>query len=987
MPSSLGVSLLGPLEVTTDGVSVDLGGPRQRAILARLLVAHRAVVPTDRLIDDIWAGSPPPSASGALQAYVFHLRRALEPSRSARSAARVLVTRRPGYGLQLDDDDVDAWAFERTVQRELHEMAEPPVRAGRLRAALALWQGSALAEFAGAPWADTEIARLDELRLVARERLVDALITAGSVESAVVEAQALVAESPLREEAWRLLALGLYAAGRQGDSLAALRRARAVLADELGIDPGPRLAALEQDVLNQRLPVRSEGDSAGTPRATATRPMAPVIPMQLPVPVTPLLGRELELAELCALIDSGARMVTVTGPGGIGKTRLAIEAATRASASFAGDVCFVALHSAFDAEVMWSTIGDALGVEPARGVEVAVPVLSALDGRRILLVLDNLEQIRDAPAVVRRLVERASDITVLATSRQALFAAGEQEFVLQPLTLPDDVDAASVLGSPAGRVFAHHARTSRPSFSITQDNAESVAALCRRLDGLPLALELAAAQTRFLTPARLLSRLDGRLGSGVTAGDRPHRHRSLTALIGWSYELLDPPDQALFRRLGVFRGPADLHAVASVASDADPDSDAVLDGIMRLASANLVRLTDNGDGDPAVDMLETIRAFAVERSRQAGEFESTAARHLLWCADEVAARVPLIGTDRHDEALGQVAALDDDVRAALDFGVTHAGDPSVLDAFGRLVRATTSDVWYRYGQLGEARSWQERALESPLGREDSTSADLRLALGLSMRMQGDLLGGVEQLRASVALARAAGDEWRTALALGYLALTIHETGETEECLELVNEALDIAQRLDDPYPLLTVIGDLVVIHLDAGRYDEALQASVEQVRITAVHGSPWMRAISQMQHAGALLNAVSADWAARELSSCIDEVLSYRDRFLNFTVLEYAAAIAAALEAWDVCATLTGAAQGSRERSYWRPRTAAEARRHERWINRAQRALGPDAWSAGMRAGRGLSPREAADTFLCVTAEDRSDDGVNRTLLSMRMSG
>jgi DNA-binding SARP family transcriptional activator len=246
----IGVRVLGPLQVIVDDVPADVGGPRQRCVLARLIAEHGRVVSADRLIEDLYADEAPPQALAAVQSYVSHLRRALEPGRPARAPSGVLVTSPPGYAIQLDQDVVDAWSFEDEIYQAAG-LDDPAAVQNRLSSALASWRGPAFQEFGGMPWADLEASRLEELRLMATERLADAALRLGRAAQAVTGLDRLTAEHPLREEAWRLLALALYQSGRQGDALSALRRARARLAADLGVDPGPALRELESDILAQ----------------------------------------------------------------------------------------------------------------------------------------------------------------------------------------------------------------------------------------------------------------------------------------------------------------------------------------------------------------------------------------------------------------------------------------------------------------------------------------------------------------------------------------------------------------------------------------------------------------------------------------------------------------------------------------------------------------------------------------------------------------
>ncbi len=338
----------------------------------------------------------------------------------------------------------------------------------------------------------------------------------------------------------------------------------------------------------------------------------------LPAWPTPLVGRDIERRTLVALLgERTTRLVVLTGPGGSGKTRLATAVAAAVEAAYADGVYFVGLAATRDAAGMWLAIRDALDLAGATGADVATQVTGQLRERNALLLLDNLEQIPDADTVVGALLSAAPRVDVLASSRRPLLLVSEHEFPVDPLSLPTAAGLDAVLRAPAVAMFAQQARLVRPSFDVTDGNHEAVAAVCRRLDGLPLALELAAAQLRLLSPAALLTRIDGRLGTGFAAADRPDRHRTLADMIAWSYDLLADSDKAVFRRLGVFCADADLDALVAVAGpdDGDADNDAadndaadILDVVARLVGASMVRVSDGPDGEPRIGMLETIRS-------------------------------------------------------------------------------------------------------------------------------------------------------------------------------------------------------------------------------------------------------------------------------------------------------------------------------------------------------------------------------------------
>ena len=366
------LGVLGRVSATVDGVEVDLGGPKQRAVVALLLLARGAVVPADRLIDSLWGDDPPPSAAGALQAHISHLRRRLEPGRQARSESAVLRRHGPGYALRVDPDAVDAWQFEQLMQRAA--AAEPAETAPLLRQALALWSGPAYADHAGEPWAEAEIARLDELHTLCREQLLAARLACGESATVVPELETLVSEQPLREERWRLLVLALYRSHRQADALAALRRARATLADELGVDPGPALRRLEAEVLAQSPTL--DAPAAAPPRPAAG-PASSVPSAPAPGAPADLVDRDRELAQLKTCLDDAlagqARLALVEGPAGIGKSRLLTE--MRRLGTAAGAVTLTGRSSQLEQEFGFGLVR-----------QLFEPVLADPERRRRLLV-------------------------------------------------------------------------------------------------------------------------------------------------------------------------------------------------------------------------------------------------------------------------------------------------------------------------------------------------------------------------------------------------------------------------------------------------------------------------------------------------------------------------------------------------------------------------------------------------------------------------
>src|SRR5919197_1073160 len=501
--------LLGPLSVSVDGEPLALTGQKPRALLAALLLEANRVVSRDRLIDAVWGEEPPDTARNTLQVYVSQLRKLLPDG--------VLETASHGYKLVVDREAVDLFEFVRLSEEGRNAVtAGDAAGAGEtLRRALQLWDGATPADLP-----EAEMARLEELRAAALEDRIDAELALGRHGQVVPELERLGNEHPLRERFRGQLMLALYRCGRQADALAVYQRTRRTLVDELGIEPSASLRKLEQAILAQDA-------SLSAPQAQ------PASARRIPAPATPLLGRERELAALAELARAGGtRLVTLTGTGGIGKTRLALELARRLAPEF----------------------------------------------------------------------QQGAAVATLATLRDPALVA---HAILEALDVPE-----------AAELFIARAQAANPDFALSEQNAAAVAELCARLDGLPLAIELAAARTKLLPPATLLSRLSNRLEL-LTGGRRaaPRHQQTLRTTLDWSYDLLEPEVQRLFARLGVFAGGCTL-ASAEAVCDGDVS---VLEGLAALVDESLVRQRETADGEPRFSMLEIVREYAFERLGSSGE--------------------------------------------------------------------------------------------------------------------------------------------------------------------------------------------------------------------------------------------------------------------------------------------------------------------------------------------------------------------------------
>ncbi|MFI7129013.1 BTAD domain-containing putative transcriptional regulator [Nonomuraea sp. NPDC050153] len=669
--------ILGPLLVRSpSGEPLVIGGPRPRALLALLLLDAGRTVSVDRLVDGQYGDRPPAEAANAIQAQVSRLRRSLP--------AGLIEFHGAGYRLAVSPDDVDAHLFERLFRegRRLLAAGRLPAAASSFREALELWRGPALADVADAPFAGPQALRLEELRLSAVEDLMEAEL--GLPEGSPVAAlQDLVAAHPLRERPRGLLMRALEAAGRPSEALTVFDETRRLLADELGTDPSPELAALHLAIL------RAERHQV--------RRVAP------PAQLNRLVGREEELARLAAL--RGARLVTLVGPGGIGKTRLAVEAATRllhpgsatagelrrAGARRAGEACFVDLSLVDGAGQVAGAVLAVLGLrEPAlRGLpDPTERLVAALAEQDLLLVLDNCEHVlSEVATLARRLLAASPGLMIMATSREPLGITGEHLVPLAPL--PTD---------PAVTLFAERAAAVRQEFAVGPGNLDAVLRICAALDGLPLAIELAAARIRTFGVEEIATRLAEhdrfRL---LSRGDRtaPTRHQTLRAVVEWSWSLLDAEEQALARQFSVFAGGASLEAVERVcgADSADLLAD--------LVDKSLVET----DGE-RYHMLDTIRLFCAERLAEAGEEERLRAAHAAWFLEFAYRADGHLYSAEQLQWLALLSADDANLRAALRWSVEH--DPP---AAALLVEALAM-YWWLSGRRGQATRHAVRLLDA-----------------------------------------------------------------------------------------------------------------------------------------------------------------------------------------------------------------------------------------------------------------------------------
>ncbi|MFL5938419.1 MAG: BTAD domain-containing putative transcriptional regulator [Gaiellaceae bacterium] len=758
--------ILGPLEVVGDEGSLSLGGAKQRALFALLLLNANRVVSRDRLIDELWPDDPPESVVTSVQVYVSRLRKLLPEG--------TLLTRPPGYRLEVEPEALDQQRFERSITDARGR--EPERAATLLREALALWRGPPLAEL-NEPFARIERGRLEDLRLQAVEQCIEADQALGRDSELIDELEPLIAEHPHRERLRGQLMLALYRTGRQADALRAYRDARDAL-NEIGIRPGERLRELERRILvqDETLKVASSGE------------LPP-----LPEPLTPLVGRLDELAELAGLLRrSGLRLLTLLGPGGVGKTRLALAAAASQPPA-----AFVSLGRVRDPALVRATIARTLGLRETEDL------VEWLRRRELLLVVDNCEHMLAATSLISELLTAVPGLQVLATSRTPLNLTGEHQYAVEPLPLKD---AATLFGDRATAAGAQL----EPSLELEE--------ICRKLDCLPLALELAAARSKTLTPQALLERLEQRLPL-LTHGPRdlPERQRTLRATIDWSYALLEPDEQQLFARLGGFAGGCTLEAAEQVC-------DATVETLAALVDANL--LQRRGD---RYSMLETIHEYADARLEEREARDTTMralAEYLLVLKEAEPSTVTVDGITRVIEPM---EAELDNLRGAVAWAVEASETELVL-------KLASGGRWFVEGGGGiapEQSEWLDRGLRGTGAvSPEARALALQAAAGIAYSL-GDFAKSIAAAEQCLRLRREIGDEAGSLVATLILGHATAGSGDADRARALLDHGLGLATRLSDTkmiYRFMHELGELERQQGNIPRASELLERSSTSAR-------------------------------------------------------------------------------------------------------------------------------------------------------------
>jgi predicted ATPase/DNA-binding SARP family transcriptional activator len=977
--------ILGPLEVRADGRAVPLGGARPRAVFAVLALHANQPVSAERLAVALWGEDVPPSAVKTVQVYIARLRKALEDPTA-------LLTTPAGYCLRVRPGELDAERFEREVAdgRKALAAGDAADAAALLRAALELWRGPPLADLASTPFAPPEIARLEEQRLAAVEVRVDADLAAGRHAELVGELQQLTTQHPWRERLHAQLMLALYRSGRQADALKAYRNARDVLVDQLGIEPGTELHDLQQAIFAHEPRINA-------PATTATPPLegrdgrpggtGALGDQRLPESPNRTVGRRRELdAVVVRLRTSSVRLVTLTGPGGVGKTRLALEAARSVEPDSPDGARFITLAALQRAEEVPDAIVRALDIVVLEGESGEHAVERFLAGKQLLLALDNCEHVLAAAPFIGGVLRSCPGVTVLATSREPLALQAEEIHPVPPLALREHVHSEPA--SPDGdavELFAERARAHHPMFELSGRNATAVAEICRRVDGLPLAIELAAALCGLLSPVEIAQRLGTALGAlGTAARDAPARQHTLRATIDWSHDLLNEDERACFARFAVFAGGATVEAAEAITGSG-------LGTLDRLVAKSLLVRRGLPDAETRLTMLETVRAYATERFAAVPDAAAIRERHYQHfsaLAHEHGSERALWGAS----AKQHLARLDPEIQnlhAGLGWAVNEGATESALT-----LCATLGCYWLWRDRYAEAAGWIDAALSMPgadehpalqvrvlclktwtlwpLGRKHEQTTVGRQAEAIARTLAEPLLlcevlytraghegaAGRAELAGTLAdealhLARTADDDWAAGMAAFSRTFAANSAADLRERVDLAAALLEAAGNV---YQLAYLLASVTYTALSMGSDRDASDFAGRATRATRELDSPylWM-----LLRGNVGLTALFTGDPATAREAFQDELKLCRALVhlpFMWEGVGGLAAVAAARGDLDRAARLFGAAAAHR---YGEQDDAIDARLHATYFQPARSRHGPDAWDAASRDGAAMSFADA----------------------------
>ncbi len=787
------LALLGPMDVAWDGKTVALGSAAARALIAYLALEPERAHARERLAGMMWPESSQSAAFMSLRQVLVRTRQALpEPAYTS-----ILEVTQHTLRFRAESATVDVWHFEELVAScSTHAHADLTACSAciaRMEQAAALYRGELLPGMflkSSQPWEEWLFFKRETLHrkaLFVLHTLTQAAEVTADYAAMRRYAQRQVELEPWREEAYRQVMRALAFGDERSAALATYEICRRVLDQELGIEPAAETTDLRDQIRDGFL---------HAPQPAAVPIVNPQSIPLLPTPPTRLIGRAEEMVlVLERLRDPACRMVTLTGPGGVGKTHLALEVSHMIASSFDDGVVFVALGAVTSANLVVPAIAHALGVHTLLGQTALDSLESALQDKRLLLVLDNFEHVAAASSSIGELLAYAPALTLLVTSRAPLRVRGENEIAVPPLMLPTaGVASDNVMDYPAIALFVQRAQAMSPSFVLTKTNTAAVVDICTHLDGLPLAIELAAARVKMLPPPLLVHRLSRRLDlltNGMT--DLPARHQALRSTIDWSYNLLGAYEQRLFARLAIFVGGCTVDAAETICAEPGDGPITVLDGLQYLVDNSLLRQTEGDNDNPRFVMLETIREYAVERLRASDEADVLQAKHRAYFVGLTEEAAPeLAGGADQIAWFGRIGAELDNIRVVLRWGAEH-DDAGIMLRIGVALR----EFWMTRAHLIEGRRWLETALELDNNQSPDVDDVLRgnaLTTAGWMAANGrDYVGAELLFDRSLILARRTEDPQQIIAVLGVMGQAARMQGDSQKALHLYEESVSLSR--------------------------------------------------------------------------------------------------------------------------------------------------------------------------------------------------
>jgi predicted ATPase/DNA-binding SARP family transcriptional activator len=957
------IRVLGPLEVHGEATAgaVDVGSPRHREVLAALVVDAGRVVSTDSLLDRVWGDVTRGGTTTNLHAIISRLRGRLREGRTGVE----LSTVPPGYRVDVAAGGIDATVFLDALGQARDARAAGDLDDARrlVREGLALWRGPAYADIAQ-PFAEAEAARLEGQRIAAIELAAEVDLVLGRHDEVLEELPALVAEHPLRESLRGHLMLALYRSGRQSDALAAYDDVREQLADELGLDPGPQLQELRQRILEQDqslLAVTAPAQALPAPTVLDESGAAPGgLRSDFVVPASRLLGRDREIVYVRSLLEgSTQRLVTLTGTGGVGKTRLAAAISEASVGAYRDGVVAVSLAPVSDPDLVLPEVARALGITGGEVVDAAAAVAEHLRSRRVLLVLDNLEHLLPAAASLSRLIASCPDLTVLVTSRTVLRVRGEVQYQVQPLPLPEpqESDATALAQSAAVELFVDRARSVAPEFDLADLDTANLAAvgdICRRLAGLPLAIELAAARVRLMPPTTMLARLDDVVAGGG-ARDLPPRQRTMRAALDWSHDLLDEDAQRLLHRLSVCSDGFTLEAAEAVGG-----GPGVLATLESLVEHSLVVTDLDNPSVARFRMLEPVSQYAAlwlvgderREARAAHRDHFSALAHAL----EPSYRGPGTFT-----ALAVAEREHANMVTAIETAIAD-GDP---DLAGWLAWDLWLFWWLR-GALVEGRRLTSAVLAEDV---DDAVRVYMLAVHAAMAFaQGDLATAREGWEEGDALGARIGDGVGRSHNLAGIGLVALGEGDLDRAVSWLEATIAFCEEID-----LTGLWMWTLAHTWLGTV-RLLQGDVEGARVHVEQALDAARARRDS------LATYMAHFTAAQVALALGDTATARDRLEEGVRLSLDTSDLANLAYFLDSLALVEATEGDHERVAVLSGAAARVRETVSGVvygyykvdaavlaaarDQARAELGEPAYAAAVARGRAMSTGDAIDLAL-----------------------